>query len=194
MAAAPDGPRPVLVLDLDETLVCSVAIRPAMDHIAIRVGRRRVYVISRPGLPQFLTSISLLFDVCFFTASVKEYADQIIDAIAPQTPPERRFFRDSCTAYGGYPVKDLHTVKCSMDRVLLIDDVEGSALWQPENLIRISPWQGSDRTDSVLMAQLLPVLLAVAHEKNLPAMAIRRVRETGPQDLFPFRGNEWGKV
>jgi Dullard-like phosphatase family protein len=179
--------RPTLVLDLDETLVFPVAIRPARDHIPIRIGRRRIFVLCRPGLPQFLSSVSALFDICFFTASTEEYANQIIDAIAPETPPERRFFRESCATLGGYPVKDLRALKCPLDRVLLVDDIEGSALIQPRNLIRTSPWHGTDQGDSVLLMQLLPLLASVAGKANLPAAARKRLQKTEAINLFMVR-------
>jgi CTD small phosphatase-like protein 2 len=118
-------------------------------------------------LSHFLTSLSDAFDIYFFTSSAREYANPIIDAIAPQTPGERRFFRDSCTPYCGYPVKDLRLLGRPLSRVLLIDDLDGSALMQPQNLIRVSAWQGSDQSDNVLIQELLPVLIDIAQESDL---------------------------
>jgi Dullard-like phosphatase family protein len=184
--------RPILVLDLDETLIFAVAIRPIADHISVRVGRRRMFVLLRPGLSQFLTSISAFFDLYFFTASAKEYANQIIDAISPETPSERRFFREHCFNWCGYPVKDLRALKRPLERMLLVDDMEGSALGQPQNLIRISPWNGNDQTDSVLLDQLLPLLKSVANERNLPAAAFNVAKQKGWKNLSVCRAFEKG--
>jgi Dullard-like phosphatase family protein len=185
----PSWVRPTLVLDLDETLVFTVAIRPAVDHIPIRVGRRRFYVLPRPGLAQFISTVSPLFDIFFFSASPAEYANRIINAIAPDTPQERRLFRDSCLTCGGYPVKDLRLLRRPLDRVLLVDDIGGSALGQPQNLIRITPWHGADPADDALMGQLLPLLKAIVNEANLPVAIVHELgKATGVNlSLFPRR-------
>jgi Dullard-like phosphatase family protein len=161
--------RPALVLDLDETLVSTSLIPGDSDSIRIRIRRRVFYVRPRPGLPEFIKTLSSIFDIYFFTSSAPEYANPIIDSIAPGTPIERRFFRDSCVSFCGYPVKDLRVLARPLSRILLIDDLEGSGLMQPQNLIRVSPWQGNDPEDNVLMSQLLPVLLEVSLERDLPA-------------------------
>jgi Dullard-like phosphatase family protein len=158
---------PAIVLDLDETLISTSLIRPESESIAIRVRRRQLFVRPRPGLSHFIKSLSDSFDIYFFTSSAREYANPIIDAIAPETPGERRFFRDSCIPYCGYPVKDLRLLGRPLSRVLLIDDLEGSALMQPENLIRVSAWQGIDESDNVLIQQLLPALIDIAQESDL---------------------------
>jgi Dullard-like phosphatase family protein len=154
-------------LDLDETLIFSSAISPKSASIPIRIGRRRVYVRQRPGLADFLDTVSRRFDLFFFTASDRDYANQVIDAIAPKTPHDHRFFRDSCTTRCGYPVKDLRLIKRPLTGVLIIDDVEGSALFQPQNLVKIAPWYGKE-DDNVLSAELLPILIECAGEGDLP--------------------------
>jgi Dullard-like phosphatase family protein len=163
----PSSPLPALVLDLDETLVFATTIRQTTSAIPIRVGRRRVYVRTRPGLTDFLDAVSERFDVYFFTAAERQYANQIIDAIAPGTPDSRRFFRENCAHFSGYPVKDLRLVNCPLHRVLIVDDLDGSALLQPQNLVRVSPWSGADE-DDVLLSELLPALLACSVHSDLP--------------------------
>jgi TFIIF-interacting CTD phosphatase-like protein len=119
----------------------------------------------RPGLAAFLTRVQRLYDVFFFTASQPEYANPIIEAIAPTVRPCRRFFRNSCRMQCGYLVKDLSVLRRSLAHTVLIDDLEGSALANPRNLIRIKPWDG-ESTDNVLTDHLLPVLerVAIAHD------------------------------
>jgi Dullard-like phosphatase family protein len=162
---------PALVLDLDETLVFGTALRPTEDSIQVKVGRRRIYVRMRPGLQRFLSAVSECFDIYFFTASERHYADPIIDAIAPGTPANRRFFRENCIHFAGYPVKDLRLVERPLERVLMVDDVDGSALFQPMNLVRVSAWYGGEE-DDVLLSELLPVLRVCAGGSDL-RMALR---------------------
>jgi Dullard-like phosphatase family protein len=160
--------RPALVFDLDETLVFSSAFPPKKPCVPVRVGRRRVYIRTRPGLSELLDSVTRDFDLYFFTASERDYANQVIDAIALGTPQDHRFFRDSCCTCAGYPVKDLRLLRRPLTRVLIIDDIEGSAMFQPENLVRIAPWHGG-ADDDVLASELTPVLTQCAAENNLPA-------------------------
>jgi Dullard-like phosphatase family protein len=151
--------RPAIVFDLDETLVFTTPIAPRDAHMSIRIGRRRFYIRTRPGLEPALRDIAEHFDIFFFTSSDPAYANPIIDAIAPGTPPEHRFFRESCCLTDGYSVKDLRLLNRPLDRILIIDDIDGSALFQPNNLIRITPWFG-DENDKALCAELVPLLLS----------------------------------
>jgi CTD small phosphatase-like protein 2 len=177
--------RASLVLDLDDTLIATTFLRPSTENFSIRVRRRQLFAKPRPGLISFLQTVSEDYDVFFFTASAREYGDPIIDAIAPGTPAERRFFRDSCSPYCGYPVKDLRLLGRPLSKILLIDDLEGSALMQPENLIRISPWHGLDENDNVLMGQLLPLLREIAMEEDLRSTVAVVLEKNGCKDLFP---------
>jgi Dullard-like phosphatase family protein len=176
--------RPALVLDLDDTLIATTFIRPSTENFPIRVRRRQFFAKLRPGLLSFIKTVSIDYDLFFFTASAREYGDPIVDIISPETPRERRFFRDSCSPCCGYPVKDLRILGRPLNRVLLIDDLEGSALMQPGNLIRVSPWQGTDDNDEVLLGQLLPILREIAHESDLPLAMLDAMNRNQCQDLF----------
>jgi TFIIF-interacting CTD phosphatase-like protein len=126
-----------------------------------------------------LESVSRRFDIYFFTASERDYANQVIDAIAPATPHDHRFFRDACFTCAGYPVKDLRLLQRPLTRILIVDDIEGSAMFQPENLIRIVPWYGRE-DDNVLATELLPLLVQCADQTNLPVA----FRHTVARDSF----------
>ena len=123
----------------------------------------------RQGLQQFLHEISETFEVFFFTASTKEYGQQIINHILPDTPSDHMFFGDDCVKTLGYPVKDLNAIKYDLDKLILIDDTEASAHFQPKNLIKISPWFGCE-TDTVLLDQLLPALKSLNQDGKIPSI------------------------
>ena len=176
-------PLPAIVFDLDETLVFSSPIKPQGESIAIRVGRRKIYVRVRPGTMEMIKAVSHVFDVYFFTASNHEYANQIINAIAPGTPASNRFFRENCTTKCGYSVKDLTLIGKPLSRILMVDDTEGSAMMQPRNLVRISPWYGNEE-DRVLMSQLLPALMRIACEADLPSAFLDHSKECHLSELF----------
>jgi Dullard-like phosphatase family protein len=179
--------RPAIVFDLDETLIWTSQIQPATESISFRVRRRRLFATPRPGLACFLKSISEVFDVYFFTASAPAYANPIIDAIAPGTASDHRFFRENCVAYCGYPVKNLLLLNRPLSSILLVDDSAGSALLQPANLVLISPWEGTKPNDNVLLGHLLPFLLELAPEPDLPKALAHLANRNSRTDLSPLQ-------
>jgi CTD small phosphatase-like protein 2 len=183
MADPAEAARPALVFDLEETLIFGTIIAPPVDCVRIRVGRRRVHVQTRPGLTNALKQLSSHFDIYFFTASDPAYANQVIEAIAPGTPPDHRFFRDSCCTTCGYPVKDLRLLNRPLRQIIIVDDIEGSALFQPQNLIRITPWFGSP-DDDVLCGELLPLLMEKCSADDLPMAVHNSLNEKPRTGIF----------
>ena len=177
---------PAIVFDLDETLIFCASVKPSGCSLPLKIGRYKFYVQFRPGLNEFLKEVSKYYDIFFFTASDNEYANKVIDAIWPQTPKSHRFFRDSCKPKNGYLVKDLSLLHKQLSHVILIDDIEGSALLQPRNLVRISPYYG-DNNDNVLLNQLLPLLTNSASENDVLDAVITNIRGTSYSELFLSR-------
>lgn len=81
-----------------------------------------VYVSSRPGLKIFLKHVSDLFEVVIYTASMKEYADPLLDIIDPHGFITKRFFRQHCTFHNGIYVKDLRKLGRDMKNIFIIDN------------------------------------------------------------------------
>jgi Dullard-like phosphatase family protein len=176
-------PRPALVLDLDETLIhCAVIAPRSGDYFQLRVRRHHIFIQRRPGLAEFLARVRRIYDLFFFTASSPEYADPIINKIAPDIRLCRRFFRDSYRPLSGYLVKDLSILRRPLTQTLLVDDVAGSALAQPANLMRIRPWMG-DPADRVLMDELLPLLESLAFYSDLTAQARQTLLKGNPTSV-----------
>lgn len=87
-AAAMDDHRPTLVLDLDETLVhASVAPTPKDDFsfsFLFGGATHTMYVRRRPFLDRLLQALKDgPWEVVVFTASVRAYADQLLDVLDP---------------------------------------------------------------------------------------------------------------
>lgn len=82
-----DNRKPLLCLDLDETLVSSkIKQTDTQGDFSISVvleNKREVQfsVTKRPYLDEFLQELSVHYDICVFTYSIQPYADQIIDII-----------------------------------------------------------------------------------------------------------------
>jgi Dullard-like phosphatase family protein len=178
-------PRPAIAFDLDETLVFSTLLKPVNHEcFSVKVRKRRMFVQMRPGLLQFLARIQRRYDVFFFTSSAPEYANPIIDKIAPSVLACRRFFRDSCYSQSGYLVKDLSLLRRSLNQIILVDDTPGSALAAPGNLIRVRPWSG-EPTDDLLM-RLLPMLESLAYETDLVNSMQVKIAASPDLDLSLF--------
>lgn len=178
--------KPVIVLDLDDTIINCSLIKKTTYSFSVKIGNhQKAYVNSRPGLHEFLKEVSTMFEIFFFSASTNFYGNQIINFMAPDTPIKNRLFRDSCKNILGYSVKDLTLLNRPINKILLIDDINGSALLQPDNLIRISPWNGNEE-DSVLLDQLLPILTRIKDEENLPLAFKKIIDSENFNDLLSF--------
>ncbi len=57
---------------------------------------RSFAIAKRPHLDHFLEQVAPFFEICVFTASIRRYADPVIDLIDPNRFVSRRFYRESC--------------------------------------------------------------------------------------------------
>ena len=144
-----ETPKKTLIIDLDETLIHSMAKggRMSTGHmVEVRLGGPvpapptsnsntpstvqfgpgvpiLYYVHERPGCHEFLRKISKWYNLVVFTASVQEYADPVIDWLER----ERRYFggryyRQHCTLRNGEYIKDLAQVEPDLSRVMILDN------------------------------------------------------------------------
>lgn len=167
-----DRTKPLLVLDMDETLLHSdfVTGRNGYDVSIVNDSGRRYYVniLLRPHLSTFLDEVSKLFNLALFTASEEYYASEIIEHFDPE---DRYFccklFRQHCIqnedeAY----VKDLRIFRnFNLKDVLIVDNSPNCFLNQLGNGIPIVDYTG-DSTDTELLS-LLDYLRAVWSSKNM---------------------------
>jgi TFIIF-interacting CTD phosphatase-like protein len=187
-APAPSSHRACIALDLDGTLIHSTFKPMTDDAFRIRVNKRHVYIEVRPGAIDALITLSELCELFVFTSSKQPYATQIVDKIAPFIPEENRFYSDSCQLMSGYSVKNLNLLRRPLDSVVLIDDIMGSALLHPRNIIGVPSWMG-EPCDELWSRQLGPMLMGIA--KYVPACefvsALRSVvMKSSPRDLCIF--------
>lgn len=176
---APASRKLTVVLDLDETLVCTYpsdrvptwlqASSPQRYPMRrIQYGRsghpsNTIVVYERPGLQTFLSQASRFAELVIFTAGHAAYAQPVVDLL----DPERRFFagalfRDATvTASSRENVKDLSLLGRDLSRTVLVDNNPYSFLMQPANGLPIAPYHG-DADDGHLLGVVLPLLEALA--------------------------------
>ena len=124
----------------------------------------------------------IIFDIYFFTASDKEYADLIIHEVAPFVPRDHCFYGDSITHVSGVNDKDLTKIGKPLNKVLLIDNSQSSGLYQPENVILINSWFG-DSEDNCLLEELEPVLREATCESNITIGASKAIQAQSPRNI-----------
>lgn len=142
-----------LVLDLDETLIHSVFQPYAGADFTLQVqldqGTLDVYVIKRPGVDEFLAAMAAHYEIVVFTASVKEYADPLLDILDVNRVVSHRLFRDSCSsARCGY-VKDLARLGRPLADTIIVDNSPHAYAFHPDNALPILSFY-DDVTDTEL--------------------------------------------
>lgn len=176
--------RKKLVLDLDETLIHSMSrgtthSNSSQGHIvevkfSVSGVSTLYYVHKRPYCDFFLSKVSKWYDLIIFTASMKEYADPVIDWLEDSLPDKfsQRLYRTDCILRDGVGyIKDLSVISeasgmknisalpPSLGEIIIIDNSPISYAMNVENAIQVEGWI-SDPTDNALL-NLLPLLEAL---------------------------------
>lgn len=182
--------RKTLILDLDETLIHSLSRGTPrsflgssslvhMIEVKINNVATLYYVHKRPYCDHFLREIAKWYELQIFTASVREYADPIIDWLEgdisarinphdPQSTPQkvftRRYYRQDCTYRPGVGyIKDLSkffTKEDDLKSVVILDNSPVSYALHEDNAVMIEGWINDHRDRDLL--NLLPVLRSLS--------------------------------
>ena len=164
--------RPLLILDIDETLLFATE-KPLDRPHDFLVGSYRVY--KRPNLDKFLSTVNEWFDLAVWTSSGEEYATMVIRQLFLGSNELRfQWSRQRCTrrfdpeTREEYWIKDLKKVKkigFDLDKILMIDDSPEKLQRQYGNHIHVNQFVG-DQKDSEL-EKLLPFLESIRFVSNV---------------------------
>lgn len=174
-----------LVLDLDETLVHYYELDGMGDyHI-------------RPGMHEFLERMNQLgYELVIFTAATQDYADWVIDQIDPGRLIHYRLYRQHALPWGPIFVKDLSRLGRSLDRCLILDNVQENFMLQPHNGIFICTWY-DDPHDTALFA-LTPLLDELLATRARVPEILDKYRDQIPTwagfDQFSQMGEEYSEL
>ena|SRR3990167_689235 len=155
--------RKLLLLDLDETLIhCSgdlntdVPFQMQLTFINDEGIPVQGLLNVRPHAQEFLKSMSEVYEVVLFTASLKYYADRILKVIDPHRSYfSHVFYRDSCCkTTNGKLVKDLTIfVNVPLKDMILVDN-NTYCMWpQPECGIPILNYEHNDRDSELVQLE-----------------------------------------
>ena len=136
-----------LVLDLDETLIHSLAkggrmssghmvevklnapvsiSSPSHGQATQVIGPQHpilYYVHKRPHCDEFLKKVCKWYKLVIFTASVQEYADPVIDWLEQERKYfVGRYYRQHCTFRNGAYIKDLSSIEPDLSKVIILDN------------------------------------------------------------------------
>ncbi|KAK1054881.1 Nuclear envelope morphology protein 1 [Friedmanniomyces endolithicus] len=189
----PETPRKTLIIDLDETLIHSMAKggRMSTGHmVEVRLGGNYssshssgvalgpgvpilYYVHERPGCHEFLRKMAKWYNLIVFTASVQEYADPVVDWLERERKYfSGRYYRQHCTFRNGAYIKDLAQVEPDLSKVMILDNSPMSYIFHEDNAIPIEGWI-SDPTDHELL-HLVPLLEGLQYVTDVRALLALR--------------------
>jgi CTD small phosphatase-like protein 2 len=155
------GPEPIgktLILDLDETLIHADFDRIYKDYDAIinfvyNGEETQVPIFIRPGLFEFLQLASQNFEIFIFTASIKEYADAVLNFLDPQKKVFKfRFYRNDCiNVKNRIFIKDLRIfTNRKQENIIIVDNSLYSFTNQISNGVLINSFY-NDQEDRELL-------------------------------------------
>lgn len=164
--ANPKLPQKTLVLDLDETLIHSLAKggRMSSGHmVEVKLSTPMVttltpggpptalgpqhpilyYVHKRPHCDDFLRKVCKWYNLVVFTASVQEYADPVIDWLEQERKFfQARYYRQHCTFRNGAYIKDLSSVEPDLSKVVILDNSPMSYIFHEGGFVICSVHSG----------------------------------------------------
>ncbi|KAA3674956.1 carboxy-terminal domain RNA polymerase II polypeptide A small phosphatase [Paragonimus westermani] len=164
-----DKGKKCFVIDLDETLVHSSF--KMVEHADFKVGveidgvTHRVYVLKRPHVDIFLSTMANLYECVLFTASLAKYADPVADFIDKWNAFRYRLFRESCVYHRGNYVKDLSHLGRPINQIVILDNSPASYMFHTHHAVQISSWF-DDANDRVLL-DLIPYFERLASHPNV---------------------------
>jgi carboxy-terminal domain RNA polymerase II polypeptide A small phosphatase len=179
----------LLILDIDETVVYATTARldrPPDFEVA------GYFVYRRPGLDEFLKSVSQHFQLAVWSSSGSDYAKQIVEKIFPDLGSLRFVWtRERCTrcldpeTREAYHVKDLKKVKklgYRIEEILVVDDSPEKVERNYGNHVGVRPYEGQpDDNELGLLMRYLDRL------KNVPN--VRTVEKRNWRSLVREQSN-----
>lgn len=162
--------KPLLILDLDETLVFATKQGLPTPH-DFKCFDYLIY--QRPFVESFISGCAEYFDLAVWTSSTEDYARCIVAELFADLHLEFLWARERCTRrfdlelQEQYWVKNLKKVKSAgfkLERVLMVDDTPRKLERNYGNIVRVSEFTG-DLSDRELVI-LLEYLVGMSHEKD----------------------------
>jgi len=156
--------KPLLILDLDETLIYSIHKNNYADEYYDFHIDNEYFTTKRPHVDTFISFVNQYYKLAVWTAATDDYAQVIVNELFSKNDIALEFVysREKCIAkekprsmYEYFPeryyIKDLSKIKkdYKLERVLMVDDLPIGLQRQYGNLVKITPFTG-DNNDNEL--------------------------------------------
>ncbi len=165
----PQAQRPLLILDLDETLVHAEEKAKAFLGRSPDFTTSDYVVYKRPHLDEFLSRMWKLYDLAVWSAAGTLYVNRVVEVIFADrkqpvfafsgTRSTRRFDHDD---HQEYYIKDLKKVRkrgFDIKRMLIVDDLVRNSQRNYGNAIYVNEFNGDqDDNELLLLADYLEQL------------------------------------
>ena len=182
----------LLILDLDETLIHGR--RSPLDHEPDFIIDGQFYIYRRPHLESFLRFAFAHFKVAVWTSASEPYAKAVLDVIIPKDcelefvwSNKRCTKRKNLETWDEYWVKNLNKVKkqgYNLESVLMIDDTPHKLSKNYGNYIQVSPFEGADCDDELLLlVQYLPSLFDAENVRTIEKRGWKKNLQNQGMDL-----------
>ncbi|XP_018318721.1 mitochondrial import inner membrane translocase subunit TIM50-C-like [Agrilus planipennis] len=114
----------------------------------------------RPGLNQFLESLTGLYEIVVYTAEQGMTVFPLMEALDPKNLISYKLVRDATHFVDGHHVKNLDKLNRDLSKVIVVDWNMDSVKFHPDNVLRIPKWVGND--DDTTLFDLAGFLRTVA--------------------------------
>lgn len=166
--------KPVLIIDLDETLIHSSSNHQAGEHVFTIKTRAQglvsFSVVVRPFAREFLQAVKQYYTLILFTASDKAYASKVLHLIDPNDDIfALKLYKHSClTIDNKFSIKDLRMFRnIHLDDIIILDNNPVCYLLQPGNAIPITSFYFD--LEDIELKKLSTILAYIAPIKNKQA-------------------------
>ena len=163
--------KKTLILDLDETLAHSSFIPFKTNDAIIKVkfdsSFYNVYVLIRPGAIEFIKKVANLFEIILFTASIPQYALQVVDIIDVDKNIKYKLTREHCSFLNGIYIKELKKLNRDLNDLIILDNSPLAYSFDNDNGLPIKAWF-DDKNDNELdkIYKILEFLSKVKNVRN----------------------------
>ena len=173
--------RPLLILDLDETLIRGSETLLDRDQ-DFRVGPFFIY--NRPHLHEFLRVVNPHYELAIWSSATMDYVNGIAAELATHVDGWQFVWaRDRCVRRFNPETfeieffKDLRKVKrrgFDLRRVLVVEDTPQKVSRHYGNAVYVRPYEGDDQADDDELSKLVAYLRGLSGEPDF-----RRIEKRG---------------
>ncbi|MFA7336838.1 MAG: HAD family hydrolase [Candidatus Obscuribacterales bacterium] len=177
--------RPLLILDIDETLIHGRE-EPLARPCEFLAGHYHIY--ERPHLGPFLKSVSELYDLACWSSATHDYLEIVVNTITKDLAAPLLFVwdRSRCTRRTDftlqeeYYLKDLQKIKkkgYNLERVLILEDEPRKVNRHFGNAIFVKPYVGALNDDELpKLASYLKSIASVPNFRDIEKRNWRTLR------------------